>query len=61
MILVIREKVTPKQLRDLLEVYERITGQAHDDPQEFFSAMVAEQRLVLSLRVKSVVAQGLPD
>ncbi len=47
--------------RDLLEVYERITGQAHDDPQEFFSAMVAEQRLVLSLRVKSVVAQGLPD
>ncbi len=47
--------------QDLLQVYERITGQPHDDPQEFFAAMVAEERLVLSLRLGSVVAQGLPD
>ncbi len=47
--------------RNLLEVYEQITGQPHDDPQEFFAAMAQEKRLVLSLRVVSVVAQGLPD
>ena len=35
--------------RELLEVYEGITGSAHPDPAEFFEAMVAEKRLVLSL------------
>lgn len=35
--------------RELLEVYEAITGSAHPDPLEFFQAMVTEKRLVLSL------------
>lgn len=35
--------------RELLEVYEAITGSAHPDPDEFFAAMVAERRLVLHL------------
>jgi PPOX class probable F420-dependent enzyme len=35
--------------RELLEVYEAITGKRHDDPDEFFAAMVAEQRLVARL------------
>lgn len=47
--------------RELLEVYEGITGTAHPDPQEFFAAMVAESRLVLRLRPRSAVSQGLPD
>jgi len=37
--------------RELLEVYEAITGSAHPDPAEFFEAMVAERRLVLRLAV----------
>ncbi|MCW2543422.1 MAG: Pyridoxine 5-phosphate oxidase [Frankiales bacterium] len=40
---------------ELLEVYERISGAKHPDPQEFFEAMVAEKRLVLSLTPGKVV------
>lgn len=47
--------------RELLQVYERIAGKAHPDPQEFFEAMVAEKRLVLRLELVSAVGQGLPD
>lgn len=46
--------------RELLEVYERISGSKHPDEQEFFEAMVAERRLVLSLTPESVVGAGLP-
>jgi PPOX class probable F420-dependent enzyme len=35
--------------KELLEVYEAVSGKAHPDPQEFFEAMVSEQRLVLRL------------
>lgn len=42
----------------LLDLYQRINGQQHPDPQEFYEAMVTEQRLVLSLHPLSVVGQG---
>jgi PPOX class probable F420-dependent enzyme len=45
--------------RELLEMYERISGSAHPDPPEFFEAMVAERRLVLSLTPSAVVGMGL--
>jgi PPOX class probable F420-dependent enzyme len=45
---------------ELLEVYERISGGQHPDPQEFFEAMVAERRLVLSLTPVHLVGSGLP-
>lgn len=35
--------------RELLEVYEAVTGGPHPDQEEFFAAMVSEQRLVLRL------------
>src|SRR4051794_5560581 len=35
--------------RELLEVYEAITGKPHENPDEFFAAMVSERRLVLRL------------
>ena len=38
--------------RELLEVYEAITGKPHPDHDEFFAAMVAEQRLVLRLTLQ---------
>jgi PPOX class probable F420-dependent enzyme len=44
--------------RDLLEVYEAITGKRHPDPDEFFGAMVAERRLVLTLEPRSVAGSG---
>jgi PPOX class probable F420-dependent enzyme len=47
--------------RELLEVYERITGAPHPDPAEFFDAMVAEQRLVVRLTPLSVVGMGIPS
>jgi PPOX class probable F420-dependent enzyme len=47
--------------RELLRLYERISGTAHPDQQEFFEAMVAEKRLVLRLELLSAVGQGLPD
>lgn len=45
--------------RELLAVYEAITGKAHPDPAEFFAAMVAEKRLVLRLTPVSAVSQGV--
>lgn len=47
--------------KELLDLYQRVSGSDHPDPQEFYEAMVAEQRLVLSLVPESAVAQGLPD
>ena len=44
--------------RGLLEVYEAITGKRHPDPDEFFGAMVAERRLVLTLEPRSVTGSG---
>jgi PPOX class probable F420-dependent enzyme len=44
--------------RDLLAVYEAITGKRHPDPDEFFAAMVAERRLVLTLEPRSVAGSG---
>lgn len=35
--------------RELLAVYEAVTGAPHADPEEFFRAMVDEQRLVARL------------
>lgn len=37
---------------ELLEVYERITGESHPDPEEFHRAMVAERRQVLRIAVE---------
>ena len=45
----------------LLDLYERVSGATHPDPQEFFEAMVADRRLVLSLVPLSATAQGLPE
>jgi PPOX class probable F420-dependent enzyme len=45
--------------RELLEVYEAITGGPHPDPTEYFEAMVTDQRLVLRLRLVSAVGQGV--
>jgi PPOX class probable F420-dependent enzyme len=45
--------------RELLEVYEAITGGPHPDPDEFFRAMVDDQRLVLTLTPVSAVSQGV--
>ena len=44
--------------RDLLDVYEAITGEQHPEPDEFFAAMVTERRLVLHLDPRSVVGSG---
>jgi PPOX class probable F420-dependent enzyme len=44
--------------RALLETYESITGEPHGDPDEFFAAMVAERRLVVTLTPTSVVGSG---
>ena len=44
--------------RALLSVYESITGETHSDPEEFFAAMVAEHRLVLTLVPTGVVGSG---
>ena len=46
--------------RELLEMYNAMAPMPHPDPQEFFAAMVAEKRLVLSLTPVSVVGMGLP-
>ncbi|MGZ6804770.1 MAG: PPOX class F420-dependent oxidoreductase, partial [Nocardioidaceae bacterium] len=45
--------------QELLALYERLSGSAHPDPQEFLAAMVAEQRLVLRLVPVDAVAQGV--
>ena len=46
--------------QELLRVYEAAAGKLHPDPDEFFAAMVAEQRLVLTLRAASWSGAGLP-
>jgi PPOX class probable F420-dependent enzyme len=46
--------------QELLEMYNALAPTPHPDPQEFFAAMVAEKRLVLSLTPESVVGMGLP-
>ncbi len=40
--------------RDLLALYEAVRGEPHDDPDEFFAAMVAERRLTISFAVDRV-------
>jgi PPOX class probable F420-dependent enzyme len=45
----------------LLEVYERITGAAHPDPEEFYRAMVDERRLLLTLTPVASTGWGLPS
>lgn len=40
--------------RRLLETYEATAGQTHPDPEEFFQAMVDEQRLEVSFAVDYV-------
>lgn len=44
---------------ELLAVYEAVSGAQHPDPQEFYAAMVAERRLVVTLTLLSAVAWGL--
>jgi PPOX class probable F420-dependent enzyme len=39
--------------QELLRLYDEIAPEPHPDPQEFFDAMVAERRLVLSLTPQS--------
>lgn len=46
--------------RELLEVYERISGTEHPDPDEFFVDMVAQRRLVLRLTPRTSIAWGIP-
>ena len=43
--------------QELLEVYNAISPVAHPDPDEFFAAMVADQRLVIRLNVQRVYGQ----
>lgn len=44
--------------RALLALHDAVAGEAHDDPDEFFAAMVADRRLVLRLVPRSAVGQG---
>jgi len=46
--------------RVLLALYEQVAGTPHHDPVDFDRAMVAEQRLVLSLVPHAVVGWGYP-
>lgn len=43
--------------QELLEVYNAISPVAHPDPDEFFAAMVADQRLVIRMNVQRVYGQ----
>lgn len=45
--------------QELLEIYNAISEQPHPDPDEFFTAMVREQRLVLRVRATSYAGQPL--
>lgn len=47
--------------RELLELYEAVSGSQHPDPEEFFAAMVSDQRLVLRLTPLSAVTHGIDD
>src|SRR3954451_2220193 len=44
--------------RALLDTYQSITGETHANPDEFFAAMVAERRLVLTLMPTHAVGSG---
>jgi PPOX class probable F420-dependent enzyme len=46
--------------RELLELHDAATGKAHPDPDEFFAAMVTDERLVIRLAPTSVAAMGVP-
>lgn len=46
--------------RDLLALYEEIAHTPHPDAEEFYEAMVADQRLVAFLTPVSAVTSGLP-
>ena len=43
--------------RELLEVYNAISAEPHPDPDEFFQAMVADERLVIRLPIERVYGQ----
>ena len=43
--------------QELLEVYNAISAEPHPDPDEFFQAMVDDQRLVIRLRIESAYGQ----
>lgn len=45
--------------QDLLRLYETITGRPHPNREEFFHAMVAERRLLLTLTAESATTWGL--
>ena len=45
----------------LLELYNRVSPKPHPDPDDFFRAMVADQRLVLTLTPTSITAMGVPS
>jgi PPOX class probable F420-dependent enzyme len=44
--------------RDLLALHDVLSSSPHSDPEEFFTAMVAERRLVLTLEARSIVGSG---
>jgi PPOX class probable F420-dependent enzyme len=44
--------------RDLLALYESIRGR-HDDPDEFFRAMVAERRMLLTFHTDAMTSWGI--
>ena len=45
--------------RELLAVYESVSGSSHSNPDEFFQAMVADGRLVAVLTPVSAVSTGV--
>jgi hypothetical protein len=45
----------------LLRLYERISGGPHPDPDEFYTAMVQDHRLVLSLTPVGFAGSNLPS
>ncbi|GGM00908.1 TIGR03618 family F420-dependent PPOX class oxidoreductase [Nakamurella endophytica] len=44
--------------RDLLALHDAVDTRPHPDPEEFFAAMVADRRLVLTLHPLSVTGSG---
>lgn len=46
--------------RALLAYYERAAGKAHPDPEDYFAAMVAERRLLLTLHPLSATGWNAP-
>ncbi|MDH4146600.1 MAG: PPOX class F420-dependent oxidoreductase [Acidimicrobiia bacterium] len=43
--------------RELLDLYERIVGEAHPDRADFFAAMVRDRRLLISIPITRVYGQ----